>query len=178
MLSKPLSGDSIASLLSGLYRAIGLVTSVKKAEDLEPGKAALLQEGMPENKTPGLLTGRGVDVAGLVLIPQPTVAMTGVEEPRAKQSEQQVGIPSRLALVRDLRGLDPADWATLVAAVEGAGIHIGHNLPIPVQAAQLVHWAESTNGPGLAAIEEAYDLFFGQTRHHNRGRRGDSHVQF
>jgi len=55
--------------------------------------------------------------------------------------------------------LAPTDWARLMTSIEGAAAHVSHNLPIPEQVAQLVRWAESPNGPKLAAVEKAFKEF-------------------
>ena len=86
----------------------------------------------------------------------PAAAMSGAEESEAKGRKGRIGVPDRLALVRDLSGLAPTDWASLVTSIEGAAAHVSHNLPIPEQVAQLVRWAESPNGPKLATVEEAF----------------------
>ena len=126
-------------------------------EAFELGRAALLLEGIPEDQTPELLTREGVDAAGLVLIPPPVAAMPGAETPAAKGPRERLGIPARLTLVRELSGLDTADWATLVAAIPGAGSHVSRHGTVAEQVAELVRWAESPTGPGLATVEEAVE---------------------
>ena len=70
-------GDAAAIVFAGsFYRAIGFGRSVKEAFEL--GKAALLLEGIPEDKTPELLTRTGVDAAGLTFV-QPPAAAAGRE---------------------------------------------------------------------------------------------------
>jgi hypothetical protein len=73
----------------------------------------------------------------------------------SKATGKQQGVPSRLALVRELSELAPSDWSTLVAAISGAGSHISRHGTVAEQVAELVRWAESPNGPGLAAVEAA-----------------------
>ena len=147
-------GDAAAIVFAAsFYRAIGFGRSVKEAFEL--GKAALLLEGIPEEKTPELLTRHGVDAAGLTLIAPPVAAMPGAEKPAAKGPGERLGVPGRLALVRELSGLAPADLATLVAAIPGAATHVSRHGTVPEQAAELIRWAESSTGPGLGAIEEA-----------------------
>ena len=60
----------------------------------------------------------------------------------------------RLTLVRTLTDLTPADFATLIAMIPGAARQLSR-VSVPEQAGELIRWAESSTGPGLAAIEEA-----------------------
>ena len=70
----------------------------------------------------------------------------------------QVRAFDRLALVRDLSRLAPADWSTLVSGIEGAAAHISRHGTVAEQVAELVRWAESTTGPGLKAIEGTFKV--------------------
>ena len=63
----------------------------------------------------------------------------------------------RKTLVRTLADLTPADFATLIAMIPGAARQLSR-VSVPEQAAELIRWAESTTGPGLAAIEEAFKI--------------------
>jgi hypothetical protein len=149
-------GDKAAIVFAAsFYRAVGFGCSVKEAFEL--GKAALLLESIPEEKTPELLTRPGVDAAGLRLIAPPAVAGPGAEAPAANGSTGPVGAPARLALVRELSNLAPADWATLLTIIPGAGARVSRHATVPEQVAELVRWAESPTGPGLAAVVEAYE---------------------
>jgi hypothetical protein len=65
----------------------------------------------------------------------------------------------RPTLVRTVSGLGPSDMARLVMLVEGAASHVSRHGTVPEQAAELVRWAESSTGPGLAAIQEALETF-------------------
>jgi hypothetical protein len=65
----------------------------------------------------------------------------------------------RKALVRTISGFAPSDMATFVALIEGAARHISRHGTVPEQAAELIRWAESSTGPGLAAIQKALDDF-------------------
>ena len=75
--------------------------------------------------------------------------------PEAKGPGKRVGVSGRSALVRDLSGLAPTDWLTLVAAIEGAAFHISRIGTVAEQVAELVRWAESPTGPGLVTIAKA-----------------------
>jgi hypothetical protein len=151
-MNRPIGDAAAIVFAASFYRALGFGRSVKEAFEL--GRAALLLEGIPEDKTPKLLTRKGVDAAGLVLIPPPVVARPGAEEPAAKAPGERPGVPARLVLVRELSGLAPADWATLAAAIPGAGAQVSRHGTVAEQVAELVRWAESPTGPGFATIEE------------------------
>jgi hypothetical protein len=43
--------------------------------------------------------------------------------------------------------------------VEGAASHVSRHGTVPEQAAELIRWAESSTGPGLAAIREGLTSF-------------------
>ena len=76
--------------------------------------------------------------------------------PATPTTGERAGVADRLAFVRDLCGLAPADWAMLVAVLPGAATHIGRHGTVPEQAADLIRWAESSTGPGLEAIGKAF----------------------
>lgn len=61
----------------------------------------------------------------------------------------------RPTLVQTLNDLTPADFATLIVMIPGAARQVSRQGTVPEQAAELIRWAESSTGPGLAAIEEA-----------------------
>jgi CHAT domain len=152
-MNQPIGDEAAIAFAASFYRALGFGRSVKEAFEL--GRAALLLEGIPEDKTPELLTRKGVDAAGLVLIPPPVVPMPGAEKPTAKGTGDRLGVPARVVLVRELSGLTHADFATLVAAIEGAASQVSRHGTIAEQVAELVRWAESATGPGLASVVEA-----------------------
>jgi hypothetical protein len=155
-MSRPI-GDEAAIVFAGsFYRALGFGRSVHEAFEL--GRTALLLEGIPEDTTPELLTRKGVDASKLVLIaPPPASATPGAAGPGAKPPGDRAGVPDRLALVRDLSGLAPSDWATFVTAIPEAASHISRHGTIAEQVAELVRWAESPTGPGLAAVGRAFE---------------------
>ena len=76
--------------------------------------------------------------------------------PKAKVPGEGPGVPARLALVREMSDLTPADFATLVTGIPRAASRVSRHGTVPEQVAELVRWAESPTGPGLAAVEEAY----------------------
>ena len=55
----------------------------------------------------------------------------------------------RLAFERPI-----TDFASLVASSDGAAEQISRHATIAEQAAELIRWAESPSGPGLAALEQ------------------------
>jgi hypothetical protein len=59
--------------------------------------------------------------------------------------------------MRDLGRLDPTDLAMLVTFIPGAAAHISRQGTVAEQVAELVQWAESTTGPGLDAVEQAFE---------------------
>ena len=54
---------------------------------------------------------------------------------------------------------EPRRHGLLVAMIEGAASHVSRHGTVPEQAAELIRWAESSTGPGLAAIQEALANF-------------------
>ena len=58
--------------------------------------------------------------------------------------------------MRELSGLAPADLGDPRRRDSGgSGEHVSRHGTVPEQAAELIRWAESPTGPGLAAVEEA-----------------------
>jgi len=72
-------------------------------------------------------------------------------------SPQRTPAMDRLTLVRTLTDLTPADFASLIAMIPGAVRQLSR-VSVPEQAAELIRFAESPTGPGLAAIEEAFKI--------------------
>ena len=152
-MNRPIGDEAAIVFAASFYRAIGFGRSVKEAFEL--GKAALLLEGIPEDQTPELLTRHGRRCRGAGPHRPASRGDAGCRGARGEGTGEQLGVPARLALVRELSGLAPADWATLVAAIPGAASQVSRHGTVPEQVAELVRWAESPTGPGLAAIEEA-----------------------
>jgi hypothetical protein len=65
-MNREIGDDAARVFASAFYRAIGFGRSLQDAYD--QGKAALLLEGIPEEKTPELLVREGVSPASIVLI--------------------------------------------------------------------------------------------------------------
>ena len=78
-------------------------------------------------------------------------------EPGANPPGDRAGASDRVALVRDLSGLAPSDWAVLVTSIPGAASQVSRHGTVPEQVAELVRWAESPTGPGIAAVEQAFE---------------------
>src|SRR5262249_40348480 len=149
-MNQPIGDDAAIVFAASFYRALGFGRSVQEAFEL--GKVALLLEGLPEDKAPELLARSGIDASKVVLVRPPRPAMPSAGEPGVKLPVKQMGDLKRLTLVKDMSGLDPADWATFVTVIPGATSHISRQGTVAEQVADLVRWAESTTGPGLAAI--------------------------
>ncbi len=156
-MNRAIGDEAAITFAASFYRALGFGRSVKEAFEL--GRAALLLDGILEDETPELLSRPGVEAAGLILIPPPAAARPDAEQLAAKEPGELLSVPSRVALVRELSELAPSDWATLVAAIPGAGFHVSRQGTTPEQVAELVRWAESPFGPGLRAIQRALENF-------------------
>jgi hypothetical protein len=87
------------------------------------------------------------------LKPPPSVRPSSSGPPPAASPP---GAVDRISLVRNLSRLSPGDMAMLVTFIEGAGSHISRVGAVPQQVAELMQWAESSTGPGLRAIQEAF----------------------
>ena len=60
-------------------------------------------------------------------------------------------------LVATRERLAPSDFQSLVTRIPGAAHHISRHGTVPEHAAELIGWAESPTGPGLATVEEAVE---------------------
>ena len=77
-MRKPIGDEAAIVFAASFYRALGFGRSVKEA--FEVGKAALLLESIPEDKTPELLTRAGVDASAMIFV-QPPAAAAGKPAP-------------------------------------------------------------------------------------------------
>jgi hypothetical protein len=84
-MSGEMGDEASIVFAASFYRALGFGRSVKEAFEL--GRAAILLEGIPEEKIPRLLTRKGVDAARLVLIAPPLTAMPGSENPATEGNQ-------------------------------------------------------------------------------------------
>ena len=71
-MRKPIGDEAAIVFAASFYRALGFGRSVKEAFEL--GKAALLLESIPEDKTPELLTRAGVDASAIIFVQPPAAA--------------------------------------------------------------------------------------------------------
>ena len=68
----------------------------------------------------------------------------------------------RATLVQTVVELSPSDLARVVVSIAGAAGHVSRHGSVPERAAELIHWAESSSGPGLEAIQKALEQFSGK----------------
>jgi hypothetical protein len=136
-----------------LAQVIDCVIGMNQPVGDEAGTALSL-EGIPEEDTPELMTRHGVDAATLVLVSPSPVGVPSDDKVTSKGPVGTLDAKSRSALMRKLRGMAPADLASLLTEIAGAAERVSRQGTIPEQVAELVRWAESTNGPGLRVIEE------------------------
>ncbi len=158
-MNKPIGDAAAIIFAASFYRAIGFGRSVQEAFDL--GKVALLLEGIPEDHTLELFVRKGVDAAALTLVVPPSKSAEDVV-PRQRGGESATKpLPTmdRLTFVRTLAGLTPAHFEPFVATIPGAAPHVSRQGTIPEKVAELIRWAESSAGPGIDAVQDAYRNF-------------------
>jgi hypothetical protein len=68
---------------------------------------------------------------------------------------ERPGAADRATLVQELNRLSPTDLAALVTLIDESAPHVNRHTVVPTQAAELVRWANSSAGPGLAALHSA-----------------------
>jgi hypothetical protein len=148
-MSGTIRDDHAIAFAAHFYETLAFGHSVQEAFDV--GLWRLENEGYSQAKTlVRLHTKSGVDADSVTLIgPPPMASAPAVSQPAT----------DRTALLRDLRGLTPSDLAMLIAAIPGASAQVSHQGTVPQQVAQLIGYAESTNGPGLDAISKALASF-------------------
>jgi len=74
-------------------------------------------------------------------------------------SAQEPDMEARKSLVEALSLLAPSDFSTVVTMIPGAASHVSRQGTVPEHTAELIRWAESPTGCGLATIEEAIASF-------------------
>ncbi len=159
-MNKPIGDAAAIIFAASFYRAIGFGRSVQEAFDL--GKVALLLEGIPEDHTPELFVRKGVDAATLTLVVPPSSKSAEDVVPRQRGGESATKpLPTmdRLTFVRALAGLTPADFELFVATIPNAAPHISRQGTVSEKVAELIRWAESSTGPGIDAVQDAYRNF-------------------
>ena len=77
----------------------------------------------------------------------------------APPAAKRTSLLDRTSVVRTVTGLSPGDLAAVVTFIEGAAAQVGRHGTVSEQAADLIRWAESSNGPGLEAIQRALENF-------------------
>ena len=150
-MRKPIGDDAAIVFAASFYRALGFGRSVKEAFEL--GKASLLLESIPEDNTPELLTRAGVDASAMIFVQPPAAAAARPEpsKPGNQASAPKPRCPRARPGPAGPRGLVyPREWDRSAAA------HISRQGTVAEQVAELIRWAESPTGPGLAAVEEAF----------------------
>jgi len=158
-MNKPIGDDAAMVFAASFYRAIGFGRSVQEAFDL--GKVALLLEGIPENKTPELFVRKDVDASTLSLV-GPSSKPAAADMPNRRGGETSTSPLStmdRLTFVKTLTALSPSVFEPLVASIPDADRHVSRQGTIPEKVAELIRWAESSTGPGIDAVKEAYRNF-------------------
>jgi hypothetical protein len=98
---------------------------------------------------------RGIRQAvGQLAVLQPKTSSSPASRPADSLTPgpQRTPAMDRLTLVRTLTDLPPADFATLIAMIPGAARQLSR-VSVPEQGGELIRWAESSTGPGLAVIE-------------------------
>ena len=125
----PIGDEAAIVFAASFYRALGFGRSVRDAFEL--GNAGLLLEGIPEAKTPVLMTRSGIDASFVTIVnPSPAVpAGTAVAE--WGKSAGQSRISNRLELLKDLSRLAPSDWAIIVAAIPAQQATLAARAPWP-----------------------------------------------
>ena len=94
-MNRPIGDEAAIVFAASFYRAIGFGRSVKEAFEL--GKAALLLEGIPEDKTPELLTRNGRRCRGADLHPSAGRGDAGCRETRGQVNPAEPARASRAA---------------------------------------------------------------------------------
>jgi hypothetical protein len=158
-MNKPIGDGAAIVFAASFYRAISFGRFIQEAFDL--GKVALLLEGIPEDHTPELFVREGVDATSLRLVVPPSKSTADVLPRQSDGSPLTKGRSTmdRRTLVKILAGLTPADFELFVTTIPGAGLQISRQGTIPEKVAELIRWAESSTGPGIDAVHEAYQNF-------------------
>jgi tetratricopeptide (TPR) repeat protein len=158
-MNQPIGDDAAIVFAASFYRAIGFGRTVQEAFDL--AKVALLLEGIPEDKTPEMYVRRGVDASKIILVTPPGRPDEDVQSPQKAGGDPAESFQSmdRTTFVKTLRALSPSDFDSFVASLENAATHISRHGTVPEKTAELIRWAESSTGPGLAAIQDAWANF-------------------
>jgi hypothetical protein len=151
--SRPIRDDHAISFAAEFYQALAYGRSVREAYDL--GVIRLQNEGYNQaDSLLGLQTREGIDAAKLLLIGPP--GTSGIQGPA-----QAKPVLDRMSLVRELGRLSEPDFNELVNAIEGAETRVSSRGTVKERVAELMRWAGSPTGPGLAKLAEVYEQLKG-----------------
>ena len=158
-MNQPIDDDTAIIFAASFYRAIGFGQSVQKAFDV--GKLALKLAHMPDDKTPKLFVREGVDASRVILVIPPARPDEDVRSPQKAGVDpaRSFQFMDRATFVKTLSALSPPDFDSFVTSIENAAPHISRHGTVREHAAELIRWAESPTGPGLAAIQDAWANF-------------------
>jgi hypothetical protein len=159
-MNRPIGDAAAIIFAASFYRAVGFGRTVQEAFDL--AKVALLLEGIPEDQTPAMSVRDGVDAAAMVLVAPPASSDEEVLPPQKSSGAspaKSFRTMDRATLVKTLGALSPSTFDLFVASLENASSHVSRHGTVAEHAAELVRWAESPTGPGLAALQEAFENF-------------------
>jgi hypothetical protein len=87
--------------------------------------------------------------------PNPSTAVQHTPVGTPPHGEWPPALMDRYSLVNTLEQLTPADFQALVTRISGAASQVSRHGTIAEHTAELVRWAESPRGCGLAAVAEA-----------------------
>ncbi len=144
--SPVLRAEHAIAFAAGFYQALAYGRSVQESFDV--GAWIVPTTGYPQGEPLVRIHARsGFDPDQLLLVAPPT---------SAEIAQNPAVSVNRVILVKELGGLTPGDLALLVSAIEGAETRVSRQGTVPEQVAELVRWAGSPTGPGLATIAEVY----------------------
>jgi hypothetical protein len=167
-----ITGDFLNAFLKN-ERAIGLVNEVTVSERIHRQLSGALRERFGEYKGSdelGCRLYRSGKADATTAPSRPTADREAMAPPGPSSQVPPTGIavPSpareqattdRTALIGTFERLTPADFASVVTRIPGAAAHISRHGTLPEHIAELLRWAESPTGPGLASVAEAFKEF-------------------
>jgi hypothetical protein len=81
-------------------------------------------------------------------------------ERRGETSTKPLPTMDRSSFLRTLADLTPADFELFVATIPNAAPQISRQGTISEKVAELIRWVDSSTGPGIGAVQEAYRNFW------------------
>jgi hypothetical protein len=141
-------------------RAIGLVNEVTITQRIHRQIAIPLRERFTEYQHADEL-GRQIYRSSRTRTRarRPLASDTTVVESQADSSPPELDAESRKSLVIALSWLAPSEFSTLMAILPRAAPHVSRYGTVPEHTAELIRWAESPKGCGLAKIQDALRNF-------------------